>query len=98
MSELSVKQKIQLIKNIAERNNVINSTDALFAINALESRIAELESRRVRVELPAEKFCPAEYAGSQLWDEIEIWNKAISECANRIERALSNAGIECEVV
>ncbi|ECO0901454.1 ead/Ea22-like family protein [Salmonella enterica subsp. enterica serovar Newport] len=42
-------------------------------------RIAELEAREVT--LPAEKFCPSEYAGSQYWEETEVWNKAISACA-----------------
>lgn len=46
------------------------------------SRIAELESRTVK--LPAERFCPAEYAGSQLWSETEVWNKAITACADTL--------------
>ena len=46
------------------------------------SRIAELESRTVK--LPAERFCPAEYAGSQLWSETEVWNKAITACADEL--------------
>lgn len=45
-------------------------------------RIAELEAREVK--LPAEKFCPAEYAGSQLWEETEIWNKAVQSCEDAI--------------
>ncbi|MDV1267227.1 hypothetical protein VC562_12655 [Citrobacter freundii] len=49
------------------------------ALEAAEKRIAELESRTVT--LPAEKFCPSEYAGSQYWEETEVWNKAISACA-----------------
>lgn len=53
-------------------------------------RIAELESRTVK--LPAERFCPAEYAGSQLWSETEVWNKAITACAD----ALRAAGIKVE--
>ncbi|EAO0951949.1 hypothetical protein EXE89_27865, partial [Salmonella enterica] len=48
-------------------------------ISALRQRIAELEAREVT--LPAEKFCPSEYAGSQYWEETEVWNKAISACA-----------------
>ncbi|MER1477000.1 DUF551 domain-containing protein [Enterobacter hormaechei] len=32
------------------------------------------------IKWPEEKFCPAEYAGSQLWEETEIWNKAIDAC------------------
>ncbi|EIY4982839.1 hypothetical protein ML064_002351 [Klebsiella quasipneumoniae] len=48
------------------------------------NRIAELESRTVTVKLPAERFCPAEYAGSQLWSETEVWNKAITACADEL--------------
>ncbi|HCJ9431424.1 TPA: ead/Ea22-like family protein [Klebsiella pneumoniae] len=48
-------------------------------------RIAELESRTVK--LPAERFCPAEYAGSQLWSETEVWNKAITACADELRAA-----------
>ena len=59
-------------------------------ISMLRSRIAELESRTVK--LPAERFCPAEYAGSQLWSETEVWNKAITACAD----ALHAAGIKVE--
>ncbi|HDS9494571.1 TPA: ead/Ea22-like family protein [Klebsiella pneumoniae subsp. pneumoniae] len=55
-----------------------------------EKRIAELESRTVK--LPAERFCPAEYAGSQLWSETEVWNKAITACAD----ALRADGIKVE--
>ncbi|WP_229531706.1 hypothetical protein [Klebsiella variicola] len=54
------------------------------------SRIAELEFRTVK--LPAERFCPAEYAGSQLWSETEVWNKAITACAD----ALRADGIKVE--
>lgn len=56
----------------------------------LQARIAELESRTVK--LPAERFCPAEYAGSQLWSETEVWNQAISACNG----ALRTAGIKVE--
>lgn len=56
-----------------------------------QERIAELESRTVK--LPAERFCPAEYAGSQLWSETEVWNKAITACAD----ALRADGIKVEV-
>lgn len=48
----------------------------------LQARIAELESRSVK--LRAERFCPAEYAGSQLWSETEVWNKAITACADEL--------------
>lgn len=57
----------------------------------LQARIAELEPRTVK--LPAERFCPAEYAGSQLWSETEVWNKAITACAD----ALRADGIKWEV-
>ncbi|GKM60592.1 TPA: hypothetical protein RMR72_000881 [Klebsiella pneumoniae] len=61
---------------------------ALSLVEALEKaqqRIAELESRTVK--LPAERFCPAEYAGSQLWSETEVWNKAITACADELRAA-----------
>lgn len=48
-------------------------------------RIAELKAREVT--LPAEKFCPSEYAGSQYWEETEVWNKAISACAVAVRAA-----------
>ncbi|EHQ4619965.1 ead/Ea22-like family protein [Salmonella enterica] len=48
-------------------------------------RIAELEVREVT--LPAEKFCPSEYTGSQYWEETEVWNKAISACAVAVRAA-----------
>lgn len=56
----------------------------------LRQRIAELEARTVK--LPATKFCPAEYAGSQLWEEVEIWNKAIEAC----DAAIRAAGVAVE--
>ena len=61
-------------------------------LEAAEKRIAELEAREVK--LPAEKFCPAEYAGSQLWEETEIWNKAVQSC----EDAIRTAGIKVAAV
>lgn len=39
------------------------------------------------VFLPAERFCAAEYAGSLLWAETEVWNKAIYECAASLDAA-----------
>ncbi|ELD4245738.1 ead/Ea22-like family protein [Salmonella enterica] len=54
-------------------------------ISALRQRIAELEAREVT--LPAEKFCPSEYAGSQYWEETEVWNKAIFACAVAVRAA-----------
>ncbi|HID9330802.1 TPA: ead/Ea22-like family protein [Klebsiella pneumoniae] len=66
-------------QNIAEREKDIAELDAA------RQRIAELESRTVK--LPAERFCPAEYAGSQLWSETEVWNKAITACADELRAA-----------
>lgn len=60
------------------------------ALEKAQQRISQLESRTVK--LPAERFCPAEYAGSQLWSETEVWNKAITACAD----ALRAAGIKVE--
>ncbi|MEG6450983.1 ead/Ea22-like family protein [Enterobacter cloacae] len=54
-------------------------------MEAAEKRIAELEAREVT--LPAQKYCPGEYAGSVLWGETEVWNQAISECAKAIRAA-----------
>ncbi|HHK9525124.1 TPA: ead/Ea22-like family protein [Enterobacter hormaechei] len=65
-----------------------NPTTVLALLDELEAknkRIAELEAREVK--LPAEKFCPAEYAGSQLWEETEIWNKAVQSCEDAIRAA-----------
>ncbi|HID2075405.1 TPA: ead/Ea22-like family protein [Klebsiella oxytoca] len=73
-----------------EHENVHYADAAEMEIAALRQRIAELESRTVK--LPAERFCPAEYAGSQLWSETEVWNKAITACAD----ALRAAGIKVE--
>lgn len=61
------------------------ANDAIESLEAAEKRIAELEARTVK--LPAEKFCPAEYIGSQLWSEAEAWNKAITACADAIRAA-----------
>ncbi|WP_312624945.1 ead/Ea22-like family protein [Scandinavium sp.] len=44
------------------------------------------------IALPPSKFCPAEYAGSVLWNETEIWNKAIEACSD----ALRAAGISLQ--
>lgn len=63
---------------LAIRANLDSINDAV-EMDSLQKRIAELEAREVT--LPAEKFCPSEYAGSQYWEETEVWNKAISACA-----------------
>lgn len=55
------------------------------ALEKAQRRISRLESRTVK--LPAERFCPAEYAGSQLWSETEVWNKAITACADELRAA-----------
>ncbi|EOG2770795.1 hypothetical protein ACK85K_003968 [Salmonella enterica] len=68
-----------------EHENVHYADAAEVEITALRQRIAELEAREVM--LPAEKFCPSEYAGSQYWEETEVWNKAISACAVAIRAA-----------
>ncbi|EMA1799458.1 DUF551 domain-containing protein [Cronobacter turicensis] len=40
------------------------------------------------IKWPAEKFCPAEYAGSLLWSETEIWNKAVEACREAYRAAM----------
>lgn len=69
---------------LAIRVNLDSINDAV-EMDRLHKRIAELEAREVM--LPAEKFCPSEYAGSQHWEETEVWNKAISACAVAIRAA-----------
>ncbi|EIW2348148.1 ead/Ea22-like family protein [Salmonella enterica] len=59
-----------------------NQTDDVIQFR---QRIQELEAREVT--LPAEKFCPSEYAGSQYLEETEVWNKAISACAVAVRAA-----------
>ncbi|MCX0792632.1 ead/Ea22-like family protein [Escherichia coli] len=59
--------------------------DLLDELEAAKKRITELETREVA--LPAEKFCPAECAGSLLWTETEVWNRAISACVVAIRAA-----------
>ncbi|SQC11332.1 Uncharacterised protein [Klebsiella pneumoniae] len=61
-----------------------------FQQGEIKALLSSLESRTVK--LPAERFCPAEYAGSQLWSETEVWNKAITACAD----ALRAAGFKVE--
>lgn len=65
---------------------------ALFGVTTPDLPPLDSESRTVTVKLPAERFCPAEYAGSQLWSETEVWNKAITACAD----ALRADGIKVE--
>lgn len=69
---------------LAIKANLDSINDAV-EMDSLQKRIAELEAREVT--LPAEKFCPSEYAGSQYWEETEVWNKAISACAVAVRAA-----------
>lgn len=71
-NELAIKANLDSINDTVE-------------MDRLHKRIAELEAREVT--LPAEKFCPSEYAGSQYWEETEVWNKAISACAVAVRAA-----------
>lgn len=82
--EASQSENERMYKTLSERNGE--------PIEGLVQRIAELEARTVK--LPATKFCPAEYAGSQLWEEVEIWNKAIEAC----DAAIRAAGVAVEGV
>ena len=56
-----------------------------FQQGEIKALLSSLEPRTVK--LPAERFCPAEYAGSQLWSETEVWNKAITACADELRAA-----------
>ncbi|EJD1356300.1 ead/Ea22-like family protein [Salmonella enterica] len=69
---------------LAIKANLDSINDAV-EMDRLHKRIAELEAREVT--LPAEKFCPSEYAGSQYWEETEVWNQAISACAVAVRAA-----------
>ncbi|QLU81247.1 ead/Ea22-like family protein [Enterobacter hormaechei] len=87
LDELEAAQKVS-----AARLGAIDTTHKMFQrerdrAEKAEKRIAELEAREVT--LPAQKCCPAEYAGSVLWSETEVWNQAIYECA----KAIRSAGI-----
>ncbi len=84
------KLKAHIDEMTEERNASINELSRIIqkevkAKRETEQRIAELEPRTVK--LPAERFCPAEYAGSQLWSETEVWNKAITACADELRAA-----------
>lgn len=69
--------------HVAELEESLRDKQAL--LESAENRMAELEARAVT--LPEEKFCPSEYAGSQYWEETEVWNKAISACDVAIRAA-----------
>ncbi|SAX26445.1 Uncharacterised protein [Klebsiella pneumoniae] len=77
----------QRIVELDRKNCELDSLTQRWAVERAENadRIAELESRTVK--LPTERFCPAEYAGSQLWSETEVWNKAITACADELRAA-----------
>ncbi|HIE8609190.1 TPA: hypothetical protein ACXPYA_004378 [Klebsiella variicola subsp. variicola] len=83
------QQRIAELENYAEAEAVGADRAAEDSVYWMK-RCKELESRTVK--LPAERFCPAEYAGSQLWSETEVWNKAITACAD----ALRADGIKVE--
>lgn len=75
---------LEALKNIQTENEVARGQLVILQLTLLKQqrKIAELESRSVK--LPAERFCPAEYAGSQLWSETEVWNKAITACDDEL--------------
>ncbi|EPG6020962.1 hypothetical protein LTW04_14135 [Escherichia coli] len=75
---------LEALENIQTENEVARGQLVILQLTLLKQqrKIAELESRSVK--LPAERFCPAEYAGSQLWSETEVWNKAITACADEL--------------
>ncbi|NTY83112.1 ead/Ea22-like family protein [Citrobacter werkmanii] len=81
------REKLEDAENRIAEHNFENRllANADRDIKALRQRIAELEARTVT--LPEEKFCPSEYAGSQYWEETEVWNNAISACAVAIRAA-----------
>ncbi|HCT6327115.1 TPA: ead/Ea22-like family protein [Klebsiella oxytoca] len=82
----TLSDEIELVANVRGQLLIAHKT----LLNQ-QAKLAKLESRTVK--LPAERFCPAEYAGSQLWSETEVWNKAITACAD----ALRATGIKVEV-
>ncbi|HHS9906561.1 TPA: ead/Ea22-like family protein [Klebsiella pneumoniae] len=86
-AEEALEKAQQRIAELDIKNCELDSLTQRWAVERAENadRIAELESRTVK--LPAERFCPAEYAGSQLWSENEVWNKAITACADELRAA-----------
>lgn len=76
------------INQQADRIESLEKTNA-----GLGKRLCSLEARTLTVKFPDEKFCPAEYAGSQLWEETEIWNKAVAECSASLKKSCAAAGI-----
>lgn len=95
----ALRDKIQLKREILDTQTVIDVDELEALLDELEARTAsetlykaslkqadaELEGREVT--LPAQKYCPGEYAGSVLWGDTEVWNQAISECAKAIRAA-----------
>lgn len=76
--------KTRDLKELVEALEKAQETIA-FQQGEIKALLSSLESRTVK--LPAERFCPAEYAGSQLWSETEVWNKAITACADELRAA-----------
>ncbi|HBS0402864.1 TPA: hypothetical protein ACJ3D1_004452 [Klebsiella pneumoniae] len=92
VAEAYEEAKQRIAEDVEIKARLCRESNSLFdRLRAAENRIAQLESRAVK--LPAERFCPAEYAGSQLWSETEVWNKAITACAD----ALRADGFKVEV-
>ena len=62
------------------------------AVAAIEAYSAEVQrlnatAQHLRpVELPGLKVCSSDYAGSQLWIESQVWNKAIDSCAEALRQ------------
>lgn len=86
----ALRELLQARRTIDELNAVVGQRNGECGrlhslLEAAEKRIAELEEREVT--LPAEKFCHSECAGSQYWEETEVWNKAISACSDAIRAA-----------
>jgi hypothetical protein len=112
MSELSVKELIQNLsaaaKSSQEYSGISFYSKAIVAennfrdiaspenIKLLLAYIAELESRRVRVELPPLE--PDDGSDAQVAINAGIHNRAVNKCREAILSACSVAGIECEVV
>ncbi|EPE1337289.1 hypothetical protein [Escherichia coli] len=84
-AELRMNRALAAFKCQIRHREVDIIADLLDELEAAKKRITELETREVA--LPAEKFCPAEHAGSLLWTETEVWNRAISACVVAIRAA-----------
>ncbi|HFG3843068.1 ead/Ea22-like family protein [Escherichia marmotae] len=84
-AEVDCDEALAAFKRQIRHREVDIIADLLDELEAAKKRITELETREVA--LPAKKFCPAEHAGSLLWTETEVWNRAISACAVAIRAA-----------